>query len=240
MRIQLRFVATASVAMLLHGPVHADAPKSTPALTPTLQATAAQKPSRTVEGTTITSTEDPAVRLTLPTAARYVGADRWVLYGVADCEIHLFVEADAEGNIRRLYWVQFEGYIPSRPELKYRPNDKRIEKIGGLEFRTRARFGPTTEPARADSDLDRAIQLLRGKGYKLPTHMMNVRFIHYLDEAMRKELMIIVGEDLTLVGKTSDQLMMDKAPTEEWAPISEGLVQRAKMAIQLVPTAAPK
>jgi hypothetical protein len=47
-----------------------------------------------VEGNVIISERDPAVRVHLPKSAEYVGADRWVLYGMADCELHAFVEVD--------------------------------------------------------------------------------------------------------------------------------------------------
>jgi hypothetical protein len=73
-------------------------------------ATAGKAPERVVQGTTVTSASDPAVRITVPKSAQYVGADRWDLYDVADCEIHVFVEADAQKIIQRLYWIQFEGY----------------------------------------------------------------------------------------------------------------------------------
>ena len=33
-------------------------------------------------------------RIRLPESVQYVGADRWVLYDIADCELHAFVEAD--------------------------------------------------------------------------------------------------------------------------------------------------
>jgi hypothetical protein len=76
-------------------------------------------PERKVEGNVITSERDPTVRIILPTSVQYLGAERWVLYDMADCELHAFVEADPQKWIQRLYWVQFEGYLPTRPELKH-------------------------------------------------------------------------------------------------------------------------
>ena len=60
-------------------------------------------PERKVEEKIITSERDPEVRIRLPKSVRYVGADRWVLYGIADCELHAFVEAMS----RKI----FSGYI---------------------------------------------------------------------------------------------------------------------------------
>src|SRR5690349_14085197 len=76
-------------------------------------------PEHKVEGSIITSAHDPEVRIQLPKSVQYAGADRWVLYGTADCELHAFVETDAQKNVQRLYWVQFESYVPSRPELHH-------------------------------------------------------------------------------------------------------------------------
>ena len=75
-------------------------------------------PEPKVEGNVITSEREPKIRIQLPKSVQYVGADRWVLYGMADCELHAFVEADGQKNVKRLYWIQFEGYLPTKPGLK--------------------------------------------------------------------------------------------------------------------------
>ena len=67
-----------------------------------------QKPERKVEGNILRSAHDPAIRIQLPKAVTYAGADRWILYGVADCELHAFAETDAKNNVNGLYWVQFK------------------------------------------------------------------------------------------------------------------------------------
>lgn len=73
----------------------------------TFLAAQAIEPQRNVKGNVIISERDPRVRIQLPKSMRYVGRDRWVLYDVADCELHAFVESDAQHNITRLFWVQF-------------------------------------------------------------------------------------------------------------------------------------
>src|SRR5215471_10763656 len=89
---------------------------------------------RKVEANVITSGRDPEVRIQLPKSVQYAGADRWTLYDVADCELHAFVEADGQKTVQRLYWVQFEGYIPTKPDLKYQYDSPRHRKIGSLDF----------------------------------------------------------------------------------------------------------
>jgi hypothetical protein len=56
----------------------------------------AAAPERRVTGNRLISNSDPAITIEVPASARYLGAERWDLYGVADCELHLFVEADED------------------------------------------------------------------------------------------------------------------------------------------------
>jgi hypothetical protein len=63
--------------------------------------------------------------------------------------------------------------------------------------------------------------------------MMNVRFIHYLDEPKRQELMLIYSEDLSSTGFTTSQLISGGVVQPQWAAISESLVQRANKFISL-------
>ncbi len=72
-----------------------------------------RNPERKVEGNAITSENDPKVRIDLLKSVQYVGANRWVLYGIADCELHAFVEADQRKNVQSLYWLQFEDLMPT-------------------------------------------------------------------------------------------------------------------------------
>src|SRR5215471_20230608 len=91
-------------------------------------------PDRKVSGSSISSAHDPNVQIHLPESAKYVGADRWILYDLADCELHAFVEADDAKGVQRLYWIQFEGYLPSRPDLAHTYDSPRHTRIGGYDF----------------------------------------------------------------------------------------------------------
>jgi hypothetical protein len=81
-------------------------------------------PERKIDDNAVISERDPRLRIELPASVQYVGADRWILYEIADCELHAFVEADEQKNVQRLYWIQFEGYVPSRPDLHHKKGGK--------------------------------------------------------------------------------------------------------------------
>jgi hypothetical protein len=195
-----------------------------------------EAPERRVEGHTITSEHDPKLLIRLSESVRYVGADRWVLYGIADCELHAFAKADEHKNVQELYWVQFEGYIPSRPDLHHKYDSPRHATIGDLDFYVDTwprSNGEKTEPG---SDREHIDALIRAKGYKIPSNMMCARLVHLLDPEKRKELMIIYGEDLTSSGFTAADLRQGGKAHGQWPAFENGLIERAKTKIVLEET----
>ena len=193
-------------------------------------------PERKVFHNAIASERDPAVRIQLPRSVQYLGADRWVLYGIADCELHAFVEADSKKNVQRLYWVQFEGYVPARPDLHHTYDSPKHATLGGWDFyvdswvRTR---DVSTEPG---SDREHIQAIVRGKGYRMPEGMMYVRLVHLLDPEKRKELMIIYGEDLAPTSFSAVDLSDHGKAQDRWPALADGLLQRAEKRIIVVPT----
>jgi hypothetical protein len=190
-------------------------------------------PERKIQGTTIISDRDPKIRIDLPAEARYVGADRWILYGVADCEIQVFAEVDATNTVQRLYWIQFEGYIPSRPDAKYQYPFTQSTTISGLLFDVRTRVGPNSGPSRAGSDQEHVRTLLAAKNYKLPEAFMSVRLVHLPDSEKRKELMIIYAEDLKTTGHSAADLSQGGKAQDQLPALEKALLERAKTRIKL-------
>ena len=190
-------------------------------------------PERKVAGSAVSSTHDPHVQIHLPESATYVGADRWFLYGISDCELHAFVEADAQHNVQRLYWVQFEGYVPSKPELTHTYASPRHTTIGGLDFYVDTWPRADGEQTKPGSDREHIEALIRSKGYKMPAGMMYVRLVHLLDAKKRKELMIIYGEDLAPTGFTAADLAEGGKSRAQWPALENGLIERARVKIAL-------
>jgi len=199
------------------------------------------RPERKVEGNVITSKRDPSVRIRLPTSAQYVGADRWVLYGIADCELHAFVDAEEHKSVRRLYWVQFEGYLPTQPNLKHTYDSPRHATIGGMDFYVDTWVRASAPETKPDSDGAHVRALIRAKGYASPAGMMYVRLVHLLDEQKRKELMIIYGEDLASTGFSAADLAKGGKAYDQWPTVEKGLIERAisKIALEQTPPRPP-
>lgn len=183
----------------------------------------------------------PGEKLTvrLPASATYVGSERFDLYGVADAEVHVFVEVDPARKLGRLWWVQFESYLPSVPHHHYDYSDNRRSEMGGTV--TWLRSGPvdTSRPARAGSDREHVTGILTRAGIAIPAEAMNVRMVQLLDDpagtgkGARRELMVIYSEDLAGTGKTLAELTADGKPNAQWAPLEAALIQRAMDSVSI-------
>ncbi|HKP39195.1 MAG TPA: hypothetical protein VJT71_20210 [Pyrinomonadaceae bacterium] len=184
---------------------------------------------RTVSGQTLTSKDTPAVKLEFDKAFKYIGAQSFVLYDVANAEQHFFVDADKENRIKRFYWIQFEGYLPTNTH-SYNYKSPKVVNIGGLDF-----FADTAARSlkgnlgRPDSDGARARAFLAAKGFKMMgTEFLWQRLVHLVDEAKRNELMIIYVEDLTDTGLTAADLAEGGSARARWNEIAAGLLESAQ------------
>lgn len=190
--------------------------------------------SRTVRGRALISTQLPAVLLEFAAPFKYAGGHSFVLYGVADAEQYFFVDADKDGVIKRMYWVQFEGYLPTNTHAyDYEPT--KVVNIGGLDFIADAYArNIKADPGRPDSDGSRARAFLESKGYRLGSDdVLSQRLVHLVDAAKRNELMIIYLEDLSPMKITAADVAPGGKAAARWDQISKGLLERATKNIKL-------
>lgn len=192
---------------------------------------------RVVLHNTVISRHDPTVEIKLPGFVHYVGTDRFLLsdpkIGNFDaCELYIFVDSDQDRDVRKFYWIQFEGYLPAHPSLHYTYDSPRHATIGGLDFYVDTELSSPTKPPKPGSDGARFRSLLASKGYRRGD-MMGVRLVHLVDSMKRKELMIIYGESLAPTGYSAAQLAEGGAEHSKWAAIADGLIQRAEQSISI-------
>jgi hypothetical protein len=179
------------------------------------------------------------VTVRVPSAASYVGGERFTLYGVADCEIHVFIDAGPDRRMNRLWWIQFESYLPDKPDLSYdyaEGNSRMM--LGGTPTWVRANPVPTTGPMREGSDREAVFRILQKGGYPIPPEVMNVRMVQLLDDAKgsgqgRRELMIIYSENLAPTGRTLADLTTDGKPDRRWAPMGKAMIGRAMESVKV-------
>jgi hypothetical protein len=204
----------------------------------TCLAAAAQAPERkVVNNNIIISDHDPKVRIELPKRVWFVGVDRFVLQDIADCELYAFVEVDDQKNVQRLYWIQFEDYLPSKPDLHHHYESPRHMTLGGFRFYVDTWVKRTNENITAGSDEDHIVALILSRGYKMPAGMISVRLVHLLNEQKRKELMIIYSENLT--GFAPADLKKGGKAENLWLSLEDDLLVRARQEIKIEAMSKP-
>jgi hypothetical protein len=190
---------------------------------------------RAVKGQTLTSTEMPKAQLKFDKEFKYIGGQEFILYDVAQAEQHFFVADDKQGNIQRLYWIQFEGYLPSNTHT-YRYKATKTTTIGGLEFIADAYARNTKgNQGRPDSDGSRARAFLESKGYKMASdEVLMQRLVHLTDETKRNELMLIYMEDLSKTGLTAADFAPNGKAASQWEGVSKALLERAAKGLTIM------
>ena len=199
------------------------------------QTPSTETPTRSVKGRALSSTELPAVRLEFGRDFKYIGGQSFNLYDLARAEQHFFVDADKDGRIKRLYWVQFEGYLPSN-NRSYTYQGPKTVNISGLDFFADSDARNTRNTGRPDSDSAMGRRFLESKGYRIDSDEAAwQRFLHFIGKDKRNELMIIYLEDLGPSGMTSADLKQGGKDAARWPAFSEALLQRALKDMKISP-----
>ena len=190
-------------------------------------------PRRGVRGHTIRSTDKPAVDLKFGKDFKYAGGQSFVLYNVATAEQHFYVDADKDGRVKRLYWIQFEGFLPNNSHV-YEYEVTKLVNIGGFDFIADSwARNIKTDPGRPDGDGARARAFLESKGYKLASdEVISQRLVHMVSDKKRDELMIIYLE-VSPPGSAAVDLNKGGKDEARWNDISAGLLDRAQKGMKI-------
>lgn len=168
------------------------------------QSTANRESARTrdVKGQVLISTYLPSIRLRFEKRFKYVGSQKFILYDRAQVEQHFFVDADNQQRIRRMYMVQFEGYLPNVNATYDYPSTETVD-INGVRYivnvETIANVSAVLRQS-PESDVARAGSFLESKGYQISESVMFQRFVRLVDEAKRNEFILVYIEDSGTAG----------------------------------------
>jgi hypothetical protein len=190
---------------------------------------------RKVQGQTIISAELPAARFRFAGGFRYLGGQRFALGGLTDAEQHFFVDADQQGQIRRLYWIQFEHAMPGN-DHRYHYDNIRTVEMGGLSFVTDTRIYTDyagVKPA-PGSDVEKARAFLAAHSLSLARTAIRARMFHLPGQDARSELMIIYVEALSPDRMPKDAVN-EMAADDKYPALSKNLLQHARQNLKILP-----
>jgi hypothetical protein len=152
---------------------------------------------RRVKRQVLTSTYLPSIRVKFDKRFKYLGSQKFILYDRAQVEQHFFVDADNQQRIRRMYMLQFEGYLPNvNATYDYRATE--TVNLGGHTYIVNAESIPSVSAALKQdpqSDVARAASFLENKGYRISESIVFQRFVRLVDEAKRNEFILLYVED---------------------------------------------
>ena len=161
---------------------------------------------REVKEQVLTSTYLPVIRIRFDNSFKYVGTQKFILYEKAQVEQYFFVDADSQQRIKRMYQVQFEGFLPGINAAYDYPVTETVT-LGGQTYLVNAETIPNVPAALKQipgSDVAHAASFLEGKGYSIGASIRFQRFVRLLDEAKRNEIILLYIEDAS-VGASSAQ-----------------------------------
>lgn len=183
--------------------------------------------SRRVDNNTLISMETPAVQVTVDTELPFIGRTQFVIKNVALAEVFLFGDA-RNGQLQRLFWVQFEGFLPTNDLTCEYPSGRPVV-LSEHEYTTGLGGGvlETWIQEQPDSDVAHLVQFLSEQGYAMPAEVLLHRFVRLLDDPPRNEVLFIYLEDLQELGLAFADLTEGGAREAELDEVSQQLYQRA-------------
>lgn len=190
---------------------------------------------RSVSQNQLISPRDPNVTLKFGSDYRHIGGQKFILYGTADTEQHFFVETTADNQLKSLYWIQFEAYLPDHSQqYNYEDSPSRI-RLNDFEFYL------DTEPIRSDpskrrrgSDGTLAREFVRSRGYEFPQDFAYARLVFLTDASRRKELMIVFIDDLATSGLTAPELSSNGSQAARWPKVEKKMLEKIRADLTLI------
>src|SRR3989454_5020660 len=100
-------------------------------------------------------------------------------------------------GIKRMYMMQFEGYLPNIKATYDYPVTKTVT-LGGQTYIVNSEGIPNVPAAlrqNPQSDVTRAASFLESKGYRISDSIMFQRFVRLVGDAKRNEFILLYVED---------------------------------------------
>ena len=171
----------------------------------------------------------------MPEAASFIGSTRFDLFDAADTEIYLFAEAGEDRVVDRLYWVQFEAYLPTVPDAVYEPGRRGepLAALGEMDLFYRARFGSRDDEMPEGSEAERVLGMVRAAGFTMPAETMSAQFHQTVSADDRSEVLVIYVEHLAEIGLTVDEILAGGRDGEPMRQLHDRALPRAQERVRI-------
>jgi len=203
---------------------------------------------RSVENNIIISADLPEIKIKVHDEFTYIGnfdfeiianSDEYPkeLMGkpVAAGERFVFVAADKEKSVEKLFIVQFEGFL-AKNEFIYNYNFDNAEYIGDRKYRHNTWFYNAKENVRLNPKNEGAktIRFLENMGFQLEDYFMMSRFVGLASEDRKYEIIIFYQEMLTKTTGYSLKEYESSISRKESELIEKLFIERSRNSFQIL------
>ncbi len=206
-----------------------------PLLTLFLLLFASPEPQRTVQNNVITSTANPVIKIKVADELKYLGSFPFTLgSGVAAGERHVWVKADKNQRVTKLFILQFEGYVPGSPH-RYNYQPRNVTLLGAHDYNANGFLYDDTQyhKEHPGNEAEMTRKFLEARGYMLDAEQLLYRFYRSLPEDHRNEFLIFYIEPLKELGITMKDTTEDQDTDREKQIVAAGR-ERALQAFKVL------
>lgn len=187
-------------------------------------------PNRSVEANELQSTELPRLRVQIDTDLTYIGNLKETVLESAQIDNYYFVDKNADGQIQRILYFQFEAYLDNNDNIFAYPDMQNIKIAGndfgydgGVRMYRQSRIDEQAE----NSDVRRTVDFLKAKDAQFVEGEFygTLRFAQVMDDK-RKDLLIIYLERMEEASIPEDVIAKSRY-SGEWSDFCQQFLARA-------------
>jgi hypothetical protein len=151
-----------------------------------------------VESNTFISPENPDIRVSVDRKFKYLGNLPFTIEKIAGGNRYIFVQANPNKRIQRMFIIQQEGFVPSSDEI-YRYKITTPAKLGSFDYQHSVILYDNDANIREEpgKEADLTQRFLAGQGYVLEPELVMSRFARPADWQRRHEIIFFCYENLS-------------------------------------------
>ncbi len=151
-----------------------------------------------VERNTFISPDNPDIRVSVDRKFKYIGSLPFAIEKVAKGNRYIFVQANPEKHIQRMFIIQQEGFLPSSDEI-YRYKITTPEKLGSSDYQHSVIMYDNDANIREEpgKEADLTQRFLAVHGYVLEPELVMPRFARSADSERKHEIILFCFENLS-------------------------------------------
>ena len=151
-----------------------------------------------VESNTFISSDNPDIRVSVDRKFKYIGSLPFAIEKVARGNRYIFVQANPEKHIQRMFIIQQEGFVPSSDEI-YRYKITTPAKLGSSDYQHSVIMYDNDANIREEpgKEADLTQRFLADHGYVLEPELVMSRFARSADSERKHETIFFCFENLS-------------------------------------------